>query len=378
MVRIRKFSRKLFIISNGTACFFFLLACCNAFLHPGRWWIISLLGLIFPYLFLIVLGHFVFGLFFRSCRVWSFLSLAVLLIGWTNIHIFLAFHRDGGVTTERPPHSLRVLTWNVRSWDEFITRKGGASGHRAKMMEFIDQQQPDILCLQEFFESHNPKEFPPNIPYIRDRLHFPYYFFSRDYHRYDGVYEEGVIIFSRYPIVDTALQHFSRSGGLRATESLISADIDVNGQKVRIYTTHLQSVLFHSKEYHDLEIIRNVDDSIFQASRSIIKKLRDAYRSRGDQAEQVRAQLDLTPYPSVICGDFNDVPNSYTYSTIRGKWQDAYISKGFGIGRTYVHLSPTLRIDYIMATPSLPVLRCSKFALPYSDHHPVEADLQLP
>ena len=30
-----------------------LLACANAFMHPGRWWLIALLGLIFPLLLLL-------------------------------------------------------------------------------------------------------------------------------------------------------------------------------------------------------------------------------------------------------------------------------------------------------------------------------------
>ena len=147
---------------------------------------------------------------------------------------------------------------------------------------------------------------------------------------------------------------------------------------IRIFTTHLQSVLFGSKEYHDIEIIKNVDDSIVDASRSIVRKLRDAFRRRGDQARQVRAQLDSSPYPAFITGDFNDVPNSYTYFTIRGGWQDAWLQKGFGIGRTYKNISPTLRIDYILPDSRLKVLQCEGVYTPWSDHNPVEADLQLP
>jgi endonuclease/exonuclease/phosphatase family metal-dependent hydrolase len=259
-----------------------------------------------------------------------------------------------------------------------MTKKRGTSGHRSGMMEFVRGQQADVLCFQEFFESHNPREFAPNIPYIQQQLHYPYYFFSRDYRRYDGVYEAGVIIFSRYPITDSFITRYSHPDGPKAAESLIGADIDVAGTRIRIFTTHLQSVLFRHKDFHDIEIIKNVDDSILQASRSIVKKLRIAYRHRGDQAEEVRKQLDKSPYPGIICGDFNDIPNSYTYFTIRGGWQDAFIQKGFGIGRTYVNLSPTLRIDYILSDPRLEVLQCRPFLLPYSDHHPVIADLKMP
>ncbi|HEV3325461.1 MAG TPA: endonuclease/exonuclease/phosphatase family protein, partial [Puia sp.] len=96
-----------------------------------------------------------------------------------------------------------------------------------------------------------------------------------------------------------------------------------------------------------------------------------------DQAVEVRATLDKSPHPGIICGDFNDVPNSYTYATIRGNWQDSWLQKGFGIGRTYVNISPTLRIDYILADPRFTVLQCRKIPLPWSDHNPVEADLEL-
>ena len=161
-------------------------------------------------------------------------------------------------------------------------------------------------------------------------------------------------------------------------ESLIAADILFGNDTVRVFTTHLQSVLFRSKDFHDLKIIRNVDDSILLASRSIAKKLHYAFSLRGNQAEAVRAELDKSPHPGIICGDFNDVPNSYTYFTIRGGWKDAFITKGFGIGRTYVHISPTLRIDYILADPRLSIAQCRKFSLPFSDHNPVIADLRLP
>jgi endonuclease/exonuclease/phosphatase family metal-dependent hydrolase len=299
------------------------------------------------------------------------------VIGWSNIHSFLAMHPGKSFDLQKAPHSLRLMTWNIRSFDETITKKRGASGHRLKMMSFIDSLQPDVLCLQEFYQSGPPGNALSNIDYIRQHLHFPYFFFSRDYVRSDGMYEAGAIVFSKYPIVDSSALRYSHADGIRATESLIAADIRIGDDTVRVFTTHLQSVLFRRKDFHDIEIIKNVDDSILTASRSIAKKLRYAFRHRADQAMQVREQLDKCPYPGVICGDFNDVPNSYTYYNIRGDWQDAFLKKGFGIGRTYVNISPTLRIDYILASPDLDILQCARFINPYSDHHPVVADLHI-
>jgi endonuclease/exonuclease/phosphatase family metal-dependent hydrolase len=375
MPNLRTFTKRILIVTNLFFAMIFLLACGNAFLRPDRWWPISLLGLIFPWLLLILFGFLVLWLF-TSAKRWSLISLVAMGIGWQNIHAVLAFHVATGFEQEKPSGALRVLTWNVRGWDQFITARPNASGHREKMLEFLAHQNADVMCFQEFYQSNNPRELPDNIAYIKNDLHYPYYFFSRDFRRYDGANEIGVIIFSRYPIVDSFQQKFRKANNIRATESLIAADINVNGQILRIFTTHLQSVLFRSKDFRNIEIIENADDSILTASRSIIKKLKRAYGFRCQQADQVRESLDSSSHSNILCGDFNDVPNSYTYFHIRGNMQDAFITKGIGIGRSYIHLSPTLRIDYILASPELEVLQCKRYDLPYSDHHPVIADFQ--
>lgn len=378
MANLRNFTRRLYIIANLIAIILFLLACANPWLHPAKWWFISLLGLVFPLLLFALACFFVIDLFIPSYRKWAIVSLAAMLIGWTNIHSFLAMHPTGKTfNLPKPPNSLRLMTWNVRNFDEAMTKKRGANGHRLKMYHLMDSLHPDVLCLQEFYQSGPPGNRLSNIAYVRDTLHLPYFYFSRDYIRADGMHEAGVVLFSRYPIVDSSLLRYSHPDGIKATESLLAADLAVGSDTVRVFTTHLQSVLFHSKEFHDIEIIKNVDDSILTATKSITKKLRYAFRHRADQAEQVRGALDKSPYPSILCGDFNDVPNSYTYHKIRGDWQDAFLKKGFGIGRTYVNISPTLRIDYILASPGIEVLQCSRFVTPFSDHHPVIADLRI-
>jgi endonuclease/exonuclease/phosphatase family metal-dependent hydrolase len=376
MASLRKFTKRFVIIANIVVVILFLLACANSFLHPDKWWMISLLGFFFPLLLLLVFSFFIFWLFFYSRKL-ALISLLALIIGLQNIHAFFAIHFTKTHFAEKPPGSLRILTWNIRYWDEFITKKADASGHRAKMLQFVREQNADVLCFQEFFEQHNSKDAFSNIQYIQQQLNYPYYFFSRDHRSSNGKFESGAVIFSRYPIRDTLQIQYS-SEYKSGIESIIGADLDVQGKTVRVYTTHLQSVLFRSKDFHDIEIIKNVEDSMLEASKSIIKKLTRAFGLRAKQADIVRRELDNSPYPAIICGDFNDVPNSYTYFHIRGDRQDAFLEKGLGIGRTYIHLSPTLRIDYIMCDKRFTVLQCGKFPLPYSDHHPVMADLQLP
>jgi endonuclease/exonuclease/phosphatase family metal-dependent hydrolase len=101
------------------------------------------------------------------------------------------------------------------------------------------------------------------------------------------------------------------------------------------------------------------------------------YTFRGFQADLVRNKLDSCPYPEIICGDFNDVPNSYTYFRIKGNRQDVFVRKGSGLGRSFTAVSPTLRIDYILTDKAFDVLQYNRFLVPWSDHYPIVADLKL-
>jgi len=246
------------------------------------------------------------------------------------------------------------------------------------MLAFLKNQEADVMCFQEYFEGRDLKQYSSSLPFIRDSLHYPFVAYLPDYYGWGHVYSGGVILFSRYPLKNITRFQYPGPEPELAAESLLIADGEINGKTIRFFTTHLQSVLFRRNDYHNLEIIRKVEDSVVQASKSILKKLKLAYGLRAVQADTLRSLMDKSPFPVVLCADFNDVPNSYTYFTVRGNRQDAFQEKGFGIGRTYNSLSPTLRIDYIMADKSLPVLQCHKISVPWSDHFPVVTDLALP
>ena len=98
---------------------------------------------------------------------------------------------------------------------------------------------------------------------------------------------------------------------------------------------------------------------------------------RGRQADAARESIAQSPYPVLFTADLNDVPGSYTYSTIRGDMQDVFLQKGMGIGRTFTSLSPTLRIDYIFADKNFSITQYKKYAIELSDHYMQVADVKL-
>jgi endonuclease/exonuclease/phosphatase family metal-dependent hydrolase len=370
----RRITKRVFIIINIVVCSLFLLGCCNAFLPPESFWFISLLGLIFPFLLILVAALLVLWLIFRS--KWALLPLACLLLGYTNIRALIGFHYGADYNQEKPAGSLRVMTWNVSWFDEQKRAEKNRVPYRKDILEFIKKMDPDVLCFQEYVEP-NSRFRNYNNKHDVTALGYPYSLVTIDGHGWKNTWQTGVAIFSKYPIIDTLHTRYPGRQPFRPGESLIATDIDFNGKKVRIFNTHLQSFLFKANDYHNIEIIKSASDSMLDASKSIVRKLAQAYQFRSRQVDIVKRYLEASPYPSIICGDFNDIPNSYTYFRIRSGRQDAFVERGKGIGRTFFNLAPTLRIDYIMPDNRFDVSQYFRYVLPYSEHYPVIADMTL-
>lgn len=370
----RKFTKRVLIVVSIVISSLFLLACSNAILPPQTFWFISILGLGFPFLLVLVVAMLILWIVFRSR--WVLLPLACLALGYTNIRALFAFNFGKENNLEKPASTLRVLSWNVSWFDEQKRADKHRVSFRKNIFEFIEKMQPDVLCFQEYVEPNTRFRDYNNRKDIT-ALGYPYSMVVTDYTGWKNTWQTGVAIFSKYPIIDSIHTRYPGPKAFRAGESLIATDLDVNGQRIRVFNTHLQSFLFKPKDYRDLEIIKTASDSILEASMSVVKKLAQGYRFRGQQVDVVKRFLEKSPYPSVICGDFNDIPNSYTYFRIRSGRQDAFKEAGKGIGRTFSNLSPTLRIDYIMPDDNFEVLQYFSQVLPYSEHYPVIADLRL-
>jgi endonuclease/exonuclease/phosphatase family metal-dependent hydrolase len=369
VARLRTFFLRFVILLNFILAAGFLVACLAPYLDPRKWWFISWLGFIFPILLILLSISIFFWLFFKPR--YSLLFLVVLLMGWKSISVFFAFHLSKEFHYQKPADVLRVVTWNVARFVEIKKNNNAGSQIRLKMMEQLLHQDADILCLQEFHSSAL-NDYYDNISYIRKKLRYPYFYFSFDEDGAKQYYSS--IIFSRVPIIDSGILYYP-SPSLH--EPLIHADVKFNGDTIRIFTTHLQSVQFKKRDYQRINEIKNYEDSIVSNSKTIFSKLKKGIERRSVQANFIRDQVRKSQYPVVFCGDFNDVPNSYTYFTVRGNMQDAFLEKGSGIGRSFTSIAPTLRIDYILASKDFSVLQFDRISKKYSDHYMLVTDLKL-
>lgn len=367
--RFGLFTRRFFIIANIIVAIIFLLACLVPSLNPQSWWFISFLGLVFPFLLLLVLFFLLGWLIIRKPR-FMLISATALLFGIKGISVLFAFHKPVTFDYKKSPHSIRVVTWNVARFIELKRNGNKGSKTRLKMMEQLKKQDADVLCLQEFHTA-NDSVYYNNISAIQE-LGYPYYYFSFDEDG-DKLYYSS-IIFSRYPIIDSGLIRYPRPS---LPEVLLHADIKINEDTVRVYTTHLQSLQFSKKDYKKLGEIKRVSDSLLSNSRTIFSKVKKGISYRSIQADIISDVVTNSPLPVIFCADLNDVPNSYTYATVKGNMQDAFLKKGFGIGRTFSGISPTLRIDYILADKRFKVLQFNRVAKKLSDHYMLVADMEL-
>jgi endonuclease/exonuclease/phosphatase family metal-dependent hydrolase len=364
--------RFLFIAANIITIVFLLLACLVPFLNAGQHTFIALLGLIFPLLFVMVLCFLVFWLIRRS--KWSFLSIGALLLSWQQVSVVFKFGTGSKFIADKAPTSLRVFTWNLSAWG--VTAKGNYKNNTATMVDLIKSTNADVLCLEEFLYYNDEQYQDTIIPALKAMGYQYVYFAKKDYPGpfYKKLNLTGTEIMSKYPIINAAKFIYNEEA---VTEPLLYADIKVNDKTIRFFTTHLESVRFGDDDYQALHNFKNPVKINIRESRVAGGKLKIAYRKRALQAAFLYNKIIESPYPVIVCGDFNDVPSSYTYFTVKGNLQDAFLEKGRGFGRTFRFISPTLRIDYILADKRFDVKQYTELKSPYSDHYAVVADIDI-
>ncbi len=363
--KVRKVVKRFFIILNSMVAGLFLLSCLVPYLNPSFWWFMGFLGLMVPYLATLLIFSTFFWWVVKPSL--SLIPIITLLIGFKQLSVLFAVNKNVIFAERKPIGSIRVVDWNIRSFEGLSNKKEKKRLDRMSVSETILSQKADIICLQEF----NHSIAQDNIILFSKK--FPYHYFPADFEKTSLGYKAGSIIFSRFPIIDSFKQKYAGSRG----ESLIYADIVTPSDTIRVFTTHLQSFKFNKKDYQGIQTIKNTEEKALDASLSLAQKMKIAFTRRGEQAYIVRNALDKSPYPALICGDFNDVPNSYTYYHIRNGWQDVFLKTSLGIGRTFVALAPTLRIDYILPDNHFKVHQFDMVDEGLSDHLMLVSDISL-
>ncbi len=319
------------------------------FLAPKIFPLLSVFTLLMPLFFIFNILFFLYWAFQLKKRM--ILSGLVLLIGITFINKFYKFSAKEYPNEEK---DFVVMSYNVRLFNVFkwIKREDVPEN----ILAFINENNPDILCIQEYSNSAH-----------LDLKLFP--------HRY--IYMEGVkiktgqAIFSKFPIIDQGHVEFPDSNN-----NFIYADIKKGKDIIRVYNMHLQSIKI-SPNVTEIDK-KNIDGIDKKKSELLLHRISVAFRKQQQQAEIIKEHKNKCSYPIIICGDMNNGPFSYVYRSIKGKLKDSFEESGTGFGATYKFRYYPARIDYIFADDKMTVKKFESYPnFVNSDHCPIMAKLSM-
>ncbi len=345
--KVRRYFKNAFRWANILLIVLTVVVYMAPYVSPAVFWPLSLIAPLYPWLLLANLFFILWWLFWRK---WNFiLSLVCILAGWGYFTSYVGLHFAG----EPAEDDLQILTYNLHDLKDLPFKEGGRGRDMTSLLDFLDEiGKPAILCLQEIHRSP-AAELAQAMGYYHH--HYP---------------EKGTAILSRLPFKNKGIIPFEKSGN-----SAIWADVQWGPKTIRIFNVHLQSNRV-STETQQLSEQNELDKTYFRRLRVILGKYKRAALQRIRQIEAIRREMQKSPHPYIVCGDFNDTPLSYTYHQLSKGLLDAFRQTGTGLGTTYARFPPSLRIDYILYDPELESSITRVYRKKLSDHYPVEARIK--
>ncbi|WP_298999349.1 endonuclease/exonuclease/phosphatase family protein [Flagellimonas sp. S174] len=270
------------------------------------------------------------------------LPLTSLLIGYLFFGSFYAFLNE---EKQKESSDLEIMTFNAWGFNRYGWIKDSNIGD--KIVEFVKNENPDVLCLQEHHRIYTNQllsyTYKSVTPYIKSKP------------------RTAQAIFSKYPIVSEGSLDLPKT-----PNNIIYADILIAKDTIRVYNIHLQSfnIVPSRKSFSEKESEKNY------------KRLVKTFDKQLEQAKIFDKHRNSCPYPYVVCGDMNNTQFSNVYKRLRGDLQDTFFEQGSGFGKTYSLFRLPLRIDYIFPDSSFEVIEHKNYKVKLSDHYPVKATLR--
>lgn len=323
--------------------------------NPDDFVLPAYFGLAYPYLLLInIILSIIWAMLLKFEAL---ISVFVIAIGFTHFSNYIKLTKPSGDKT----NTFKVLSYNLRLFNYFENKNG--SNSEKKIMEFLKTQNPDILCLQEFFVSGNPSQKEASVKKVLgDKYYSHMKVLASGKSRFYGI-----VTLSKYPIIRRGEIIHPGSSSLS-----IYTDILIGKDTFRIFNNHLQSFRLRRMERSFFEELTVSDDKeSMDDVKSISLRLKKGFVRRALQAQVVKSHINRSPFPVIVAGDFNDTPVSYSYRKIRKGLNDSFVNSGYGAGFTYKGNYPPNRIDYILYDNALINSYFEILKVRYSDHYPI-------
>ena len=329
---------------------------------------ISFTGLFYPIIFLFNILLLIIWILKR--KLFFLPTLIIIILGMYHHSRFFQFYAIDNIDDDI--NKLKVMSYNVRLFDLYNWNENKES--KAQIMSLINEVNPDVLCIQEYYFTEDKKLAFNTRNYIIDSLGFKYY--------YENFSEEsknenyfGMATFSKCPILNSGSKQFSND----ISNQFIFTDVKKGNDTIRIYNSHVGSIRFNHTDY---KVMGGKGNPIWPhqkpPKRNILSKLKKGFKKRSTQVKSLTKHINSSPLKTIVCMDMNDTPISYSYHQMDKYLNDAFTNSGFGFGGTYIGNIPALRIDYIWHDKKLGSSNFVVHDENLSDHKAISAEITIP
>lgn len=347
--------------------FYTLLVYALTYWTPSHHWLAGFVMMSLPVMLVLHLVFLVIWAVVSPKRLLT--TLFVLALGYPFLARTLQFAPPSAQASLPPERegspSLTVLNYNVYNFALNNYQFGQDKETSRQFGAWIDQQQADVLCFQEYFSRPDMADFD-----FTSRLRRQGYRYSAFLQESDHVpnTQNGVALFSKYPILAVCDTLFGGSNGL------VQADILWQNDTIRIIDVHLYSMTLQLSGIVNKGIVNKEEyEKSKHEAKYALTQLRKGFEKRGEEVKLLESWVAGSPHPVIVCGDFNETPYSYVYGRLRKQLDNAFEQRGSGFGFTYNHAPYFIRIDHQFYDKSkLEIVSFETLnQIPYSDHYPL-------
>ncbi len=352
---------------------------------------LPLLGLAFPVLFLLVFLAFFYWLVQRKWRSLFALSCLLLNLGPASLYFQWndltaerseAENREESLDVEMNMGSqrLKIISYNAQLFGLYQDESSVNIVNTEYMpatdsfLKVMKAEQADVVCLQEVYAKAGGLKALAR--FLKAEGGFDY---SQSY-TLSNSRPYGMIVLSKYKIKrwqPVSLGPNTGNMAMWVDIELASRSDAHRDARIRVYNLHLQSFRFAKQDYAVMQKQTQQQEIDIEGSKGIVARLRMGYKRRAEQVAIVKESMIACDFPKIICGDFNDIPVSYTYRQLSAGMKDAFGEAGRGIETTYKGSMPSFRIDYILYDNPMRAIRYHSVDEVPSDHKLIAAELQI-
>nr|WP_315027641.1 endonuclease/exonuclease/phosphatase family protein [uncultured Chryseobacterium sp.] len=318
----------LFILHLGILCLL-LAILLNAYIPPKIFPWFNLLSLGFPVLIVSYIILTIFWVFSWKKRAFVFMFAGLAFLSPIKRWVNYSADKKGN-------SDIKVVSFNIR---------GGSMG-KEEIGTYLKSQNADVILLQENFGE------------------------GYKFEGYQKVNSKGGFsILTKHKILSHKViaPQDERIPGAEV-------DIEIKGRVYRFIDVYLNPFRFE-KEMVKLDRDSEVNK---QKAIDVVKKLIPTFKKHQEQVGILHESVENSPYPVILAGDFNSVPNSYEYYHLSEGLEDAFLSAGKGSGTSFHDYKFPIRIDYIFSSKSVhPVSYVVDRSVSISDHYPVIAEFSV-